>query len=295
MSADDSEFSLLDGRNGVRFVQSAGAAYQPGIDFILAHPDDELILWLRSIPGGDAVGILLACRGVERLKRIHVQTKGLNAIERLSALSALQTFSADDAIAIDFSGMTHLNSLGGVWSDAWTGLDQCADLRVIHVSAFNRRSLEALPNRRGLESLTLIKTTLRSLSGIESSIGLRDLSISYAPSLRDISALVELDSLRRIEFDSCKNVGNFDALGALRGLEYLMFKRCGRIASISFIQRLRDLQGLGLIETKLLDQDLTYCTTHPTLRHLGATSTRGLRPSVREVKLALSERHRKNC
>lgn len=294
MSGDNQGFSLLDGRNGVRFVQPTGVAYQPCIDFILTNPDEKLILWLRSIPGDDAINALLRCRGVEHLKRIHVQTRGLNAIERLSALSALQTFSVDSAVAVDFSGMKHLTAVGGVWSETWTGLDQCAGLRDIHVSAFNRRSLEGLPNRRGLESLTLIKTTLRSLGGIESSTGLRDLSISYAPSLRDISALGKLNSLRSLELESCKKVESHDALGVLQELEYLKFVRCGCIASISFIQGLKALIGLRLIETKLADRDLTHCITHPTLRHLVSTPARGLLPAVHEVELALSVRHGKN-
>lgn len=281
--------NLLEGRDGIRFVRPSKTDYQPCVDFIREARDDKLILWLRSIQEHDAVEMLLRCNGIDDIRRLHIQTKALAGIERLSSLR-LRTFSADDAIAFDFSGMSELESVGGVWSEMWSGLDHCPSIRRVHVSAFKRETLEGLSWLSSVKELTLIQTGLRSLKGVDAASGLRELSISYARLLRNIGSLAGLDGLRRLELESSRKIEDFADIGSIPGLEFLLLKQCGALASISFIERNLHLVGLALIDTKVTDLDLSYCLTHPTLRHFGATGLRGATPSVSEVETSLSAR-----
>ncbi|WP_157956466.1 hypothetical protein [Dyella sp. C11] len=282
--------TLLDGRDGIRFVKPSGSSYQPCVDFIRHSADDKLILWLQAIPDHDAVAMLLSCDGVEHVHRVHVQTRHLEDPSRLSSLHHLRTFGADDAIAMDFRHMARLWALGGVWSEHWQGLEHCTSLRSLHVSAFQRKSFESLPLIEQYEDLTLIQTRVASLRGLEQASKLTHLSISHASALVDISALGSSKSLRRVEFDGCRKIHDFSVIGQLEQLELLSLHRCGTIASLGFIRRNVHLRGLGLIETRPADLDLSPCMDHPTLRHFGATAFRGATPSVRNVEKALEAR-----
>ncbi|WP_114240614.1 leucine-rich repeat domain-containing protein [Dyella sp. C9] len=281
---------LLAGRDGIQFVMPAGDDYQACIDFIRQMASDQLILWLRAMPGRDAVGELLGCSGVEDIRRIHLQTKGLQAPTRLSVLHQLRTLSADSAVAFDFSGMVELEELGGVWSEQWTGLEYCSALRSLHVSAFRRKTLEGLPRLANLASLTLIQTSLVSCQGMEAATELEELSVSYARGLRDITALASLPRLRRVEFESCRNIVQPEVLGSLPALEFLLLKRFGSLPSLSFIEGNKRLHGLALIDSKPADMDLGVCLRHPTLRRLGATGFKGAMPPVAEVERQLEAR-----
>jgi Leucine-rich repeat (LRR) protein len=289
--AEHSGVRLLDGRDGVQFVMPDGAGYQPCVDFIRSSQNSKLVLWLRAEDGGDAIALFLRCVGVDHVQRLHIQTKGLDGFEGLSSLRHLQAIGIDSDIAFDFSQMPQLESVGGVWSEKWTNLDKCGVLKRLRVSAFNRKSLEDVPCAETLEELSLIQTRLQSLKGIEAAGNLQELCISYGPSLLDISGLAFLGRLRKLEIESCKKVKNFEEIGRVAGLETLLLKQCGTLPSISFIAHNTHLIGLGLIDTKLADLDLSYCLKHPTLRRFGATGLRGTKPSVAEVEKTLAARN----
>lgn len=281
----------MDGRDGVQFVMPDGASYQPCVDFIRSSQNGKLILWLRAEEGVDTIALFLRCDGVDQVRRLQIQTKGLDGFERLSSLRHLQTIGIDSEIAFDFGQMSQLESVGGVWSERWKNLHKYGVLKRLRVSAFNRKSLEDVPCTETLEELSLIQTRLQSLKGIEAARNIQELSISYGPSLQDISGLAFLSSLRKLELESCKKVQNFDEIGRVSGLETLLLKQCGTLPSTSFIAHNTHLIGLGLIDTKLADLDLSYCLKHPTLRRFGATGLRGAKPTVAEVEKALAARN----
>jgi len=287
---NNSEVQLMDGRDGLKFVSPTTSGYQPCVDYFKEHRGQKLSLMLRASPGSDAIADLLACTDVDLVERLHVQAKGLVDIQRLSNLTNLKSFTVDVEIRFDFSRLSRLEFVGGVWSAGWVGLEHCKLLRDLHISSLKRENLMSFPGLKALEKLIIITTSLKSLQGVEEAQGLSVLSISNARHLSDIQSVTKLEALRSLEFDSCKKIERIEMLGEVRGLQYLKIFRCGSIPSLSFISRNSSLLGLGIVETKVEDLNLQYCIDHPTLKHFGSLAMKGANPSVREVEGVLARR-----
>ena len=110
--------------------------------------------------------------------------------------------------------------------------------------------LSRLSALTGLESLTLWHQPLTSLEGIQALENLRSLSVSFCPSLSDVSAAFTVQTLRTIAFDRCP-------IGSLQG-----------------VQNLYDLEELSVCSTKISSLAGVEGLTHLTAVRLNGSSVK---------------------
>lgn len=99
------------------------------------------------------------------------------------------------------------------------------------------------------------------------------------------------NTLKELSFDSCKKIESFECIGDLVGLDILLIAECVKIDSISFIREIRNLKVLSIFETKVLDNDLSVCINHQSLRELRSDDRKSYIPRVGEVKEQLARRN----
>lgn len=123
---------------------------------------------------------------------------------------------------------------------------------VLH-SFKSENSLVSLNSMKSLCSLELNLPKILNLKGIDQFTELNKLSIHYASSLSDISALSCSQNIQELFFENCKKIIDFSVIGRLKKLRKLSFGSCGSIESLSFVKDLDFLEHLALVQTKVMD------------------------------------------
>lgn len=142
------------------------------------------------------------------------------------------------------------------------GLEGCDNLKSLTISYYNPKceSLIEIPTLDSLEQLSVIKTKIRSLNGIERFRRLEKFEIYSAPVLNTVSALLGLSgNLLEASFDSCRKVSDFEALGGVRSLKKIILTNSGSIKSLFFVRALDDLEFISFFGTNIVDGDVSHC------------------------------------
>jgi len=193
----------------------------------------------------------------------------------------------------NFSKMRNLKEIGGVWSKYWTNLENCSLLHTFGCSKFSK-PIQSLPNLAKLKNIMLIQPGFSSLDGLEIASCLVDLRLTMARKLENIDALVHCaQTLTKLEIDGCKKIGSYDAIEKLVNLSYLIISNSSDLKSISFIEKMPKLVTLSIFETKLLDNDLSHCVSHPSLIDFRSGNKRTYIPPVPEVEAKLASKESK--
>jgi hypothetical protein len=111
------------------------------------------------------------------------------------------------------------------------------DLRTLAIHGKSRAISRGLPSCCNLRSLELVQVPLSSLANVVIYPSLKELSLQYMGTLRDISAIAELRDLECLEIQNCKKIESLEGvLGEMGKLKCLRLTRCGELDNLSFIE-----------------------------------------------------------
>jgi hypothetical protein len=163
---------------------------------------------------------------------------------------------------VDLNNFPNLDTLNCSFTNRLVGLESCKKLKKLTVSDFKSKTkdLSALPPLNNLEHLSLIKTDITTLQGIERFNSLRKLEIFSASKLETIAALQSLSgSLEEIQLERCKKIIDYEILGKVKSLKKIILSESGEIRSLVFVKELLQLEFISFWGTNVLDGDIKYC------------------------------------
>lgn len=134
--------------------------------------------------------------------------------------------------------------------------DSICDLELWKVPIAFFDKIGEFPN---LTSLTCTQIGCKSLDVLEMLPKLEKININYCTKLTDVSAVAKCPILQEARFQVCKQVTNFDTLSQSQTIRALDMFKCGSVPSIHFIDGMSNLKAIDIVETNVLDGDLTPC------------------------------------
>lgn len=204
----------------------------------------------------------------------------------------LQAFFANDGIngILDFSPYAHLTSVGQVWREGARFPARMERLERMAWTNFRPKSkdISALPQASRLRCLSLVSANISSMAGLEQYDNLSELSVCNAPRLSDLSALRGLSAIHALTFEGCKALANLTDNIRHLPLEELSLIKCDSIPSISFVQQMHKLRRLVLLDTNVVDGDMSILLAHPALKHVAFTKKKHFSHSERDIMNALT-------
>ncbi len=163
---------------------------------------------------------------------------------------------------VDLSSFTKLEMLACKLSNRLIGLESCSNLKSLTVSNYKSKikDLSALPSLNNLEHLSLIKTDITTLQGIERFSNLKKLEMFSASKLETIAALQALsNSIEEIQVEQCKKINDYETLGKVKSLKKIILSESGEIKSLAFVKELPRLEFISFWGTNVLDGNIKYC------------------------------------
>ena len=163
---------------------------------------------------------------------------------------------------INLKKFPDIEMCGITFSDRVKGLESCSKLKSLTLSNYMSKSknLWTLPALDNLEHLSLIKTDIRTLEGIERFGNLKKLEIFSASKLEKIAALQSISNhLEEIQIERCKKIKDYEILGKVKFLKKIILSESGEIKSLAFVKKLSRLELISFWGTNVLDGDIKYC------------------------------------
>jgi len=163
---------------------------------------------------------------------------------------------------VDLSFFPQLEMCGVTFSERLQGLESCSNLKSLTVSNYKSKikDLSALPSLNNLEHLSLIKTDITTLQGIERFSNLKKFEIFGASKLKTIAALQALsNSIEEIQVEQCKKINDYETLGKVKSLKKIILSESGEIKSLAFVKELPRLEFISFWGTNVLDGNIKYC------------------------------------
>lgn len=217
---------------------------------------------------------------------------------KLHPLAALQNLRGlrieTPGTEIDFAWFPLLEVFVGDWHADNVHLQRCRELRQLRAWGFKPKSkdLTELASIVRLEWLTLTKTNLASLAGIESLEDLRTLEIAYAPELKSLLALSSGEvQLRELDISHAKKIASYEPIQKCRWLRSLKLSSCAPLADLNWLTPLQRLEFLSFVETNVESGDLQPLLKLPELRYAGSMDKKYYRPRIDELNKQLDRRH----
>lgn len=137
---------------------------------------------------------------------------------------------------------------------------ELTDLEYLMISENKKLdSLNGVFFSRNLAKIDISQTSIKTLSGIDTSKKMTSVNLSYNRSLKDISDLTKVSkTLKCLTIENCPKIEDFSCLYELTELEHLWL--CGKnvIPSLSFLQKMRKLKTVTF-SMEIADGDLTPC------------------------------------
>ena len=183
---------------------------------------------------------------------------GLGEFHNLTLLGALDN-KRDIIVLNNFPNLVTLNCS---FTDRLKGLENSVKLKRLTISDYKSKvkDLSALPSLNNLEHLSLIKTDITTLQGVERYSNLKKLEIFSASKLETIAALQGLSNiLEEIQIEQCKKIKNYEALGKVKSLTKIILSESGELKSLAFVKELPQLEFISFWGTNVLDGNIKYC------------------------------------
>ena len=127
------------------------------------------------------------------------------------------------------------------------------NLEHLYISDFDEKDLSVISTLTNLKSLSITRSKIKSLKGIEKLINLEYLSLGAVRSLVDISDIVACKKLKRIDFDICWKLQDFSPIGELKEMKILELQDCKSLVSIKFVAQLPKLKRLIALGTTVIN------------------------------------------
>lgn len=187
-----------------------------------------------------------------------VNYDGLGKFNNLTMLGAVD----NKKDIIDLNNFPNLTTLNCCVTDRLKGLENSVKLKRLTISDYKSKTkdLSTLPSLNNLEHLSLIKTDITTLHGVERYKCLKKLEIFSASKLEDIGALQFLsNSLEEIQVEQCKKINEYEILGKVKSLKKIILSESGEIKSLAFVKKLPRLEFISFWGTNVLDGNIKYC------------------------------------
>jgi hypothetical protein len=279
---------IIKGANGYQFVVASIENIDECLSYISDDSSMRSLYLSRKNYSEDLIEVITTHPDRIKIRYLHLMCH-IENIQLFESFEWLEKINfGEENTKFNFGRMSNLKSIGGVWSKYWIGLDRCPLLESFHLSKF-AKSISSIPNLTKIKRIVLIQPRLTSLDGIETARNLVELELTMAKKLERIDALIFCSSnLVRLTIDGCRKIESYDTIEKLVNLSYLIIARSADLKSISFIEKMPKLVTLSIFETKLLDNDLTYCVSHPALIDFRSENKRTYIPTLQEIEVKLT-------
>jgi hypothetical protein len=195
-------------------------------------------------------------------------------------LDFLEDFPGIKALNVTLSGLTSLEPLAsasdslewlavGGWMEpaklSCQPIAQCRKLRSLSLARLPKH-LEAIEALTGLEDLSFLGFTFKSLDVVRPLVNLEQLWIGFG-SVPDIAPIGDLRKLKALEMLRVRKLGNLSPLSAVKSLQYLALGDMKQVDKMPDCSRLQSLRRVYL-DTMNGITDLSGLTKAPKLEDL---------------------------
>lgn len=153
------------------------------------------------------------------------------------------------------------------------------------------KDLDSLPMAPNLKDLDLLRSCIKTLSGIEKYPNLEKLVITLGKYLTTIGDLTHCPFLKVLELEGCKNIDDLqETLSKCHRLERLVLMKVSDLENIRFIEHLPNLKWLNLMDTNVIDGDMSPLLNHPSLEYVVFTSKKHFSHTEAQIRALLQAR-----
>jgi Leucine-rich repeat (LRR) protein len=219
---------------------------------------------ITSVEINDSLGFQMGnlsflsdCTQVERISIVCLKKIDLTSIHHLTNLRVLNT-TQDYGQVIDIGKFPQLRKCQLFWNSKLSNLQNAHLLEELILHNYKGDTFQGVVNSPFLKKLSLIKSTLLSLKGVEKFKELSTLELTYLNKLVSVEALAGLPNLKRLDIENCPNVKTLDALSGVSNLEFLGMHDCKKIESLKPLMILKRLSTIYISgNTDVVDGDMS--------------------------------------
>lgn len=218
----------------------------------------------------DSIVFVANCPSLEHLRiRPPINFNGLFDFSPLYAMPRILSLSVQNKYGprneylstIDFSkinGLVDLFVSVNQGTINYGNIDTLKSLRIVGYKD-KQRNLSGMFCSKELDTLSIMKSNIISLDGIEVSNKMQCLYLYHNKSLLDIGALKKVKhTLRALRIENCPQIQDFSVLSELNHLEFLELTGGNSIADIRFIREMSSLKTF-IFSMNVQDGDLSPC------------------------------------
>ncbi len=230
----------------------------------------------------------------ENVTKVHVMLPGVKI--DLSPLNkhahTLTEYMCNDGVnaLIDCDRFFLLQSISQPWSSQIKFDDHKPSLRRMFFEGYRakEKNLGELPDAPNLRELGLLRSDIRDLSGIHKYPRLEKIFVTGARGLTSVADLSGCRDLNEIELDGCKQVHDLlETLDGCGGLEKLVLMKVSDLGNIQFIERMPNLKWLNMMDTNVIDGDMSFLLRHPSLEYAVFASKKHFSHTEAQVRSVL--------
>jgi hypothetical protein len=257
----DNGLKLLPSSDGIDSFLFDSSKIELSIDYVKTNNIKRVMLNpFHGFAANDLKSIMPIKNIVEELI-IGTEKLNYNGLEEFHNLKLLGVPDNKKDI-VDLNNYPYLVTLNCSITNRLIGLENCIRLKKLTISDYKTetKDLSALPPLNNLEHLSLIKTDITTMQGIERFSNLKILEIFSASKLETIAPLQALsNSLKEIQVEQCKKIKDFEILGKVQSLKKIILSESGEIKSLAFVEELPQLEFISFWGTNVLDGNIKYC------------------------------------
>ncbi|ALV07083.1 hypothetical protein [Roseateles depolymerans] len=238
-------------------------------------------------PGLDRLDALDDFSGVTRLHVMLDHRVDVSPLKKHA--STLVAYLCNDELnpLVDASEFRSLQSLSQPW-DARLDLGEGPSaLRRLFLDRYApaAKDLSALPAAPQLQELGLLRSSVTSLAHVGRFPELQKLRLTMSRSLVSVNELSVCRGLKDLEIDGAKKIQDLDTtLPDCTGLEKLVLMKVADLRDLGFVAKMPDLRWLNLMDTSVVDGDMTPLIEHPRLEYVVFTSKKHFSHTEAQVR-----------
>lgn len=230
----------------------------------------------------------------ENIEKIHIMLNhkvDVSPLER-HANTLIEYFCNDDFNPIvNCEKYLKLRSLGQIWNQKMTFASSHPQLHRLSLFKYcpkSNKDIDELPVAPNLKVLALLRSCIKTLDRIDKYGHLEKLVITFGKYLTAVGSLAHCHHLKIFELDGCKNINDLqETLSKCSRLERLVLMKVSALENIQFVERMPNLKWLNLMDTNVVDGDMSPLLRHPSLEYAVFTSKKHFSHTEAQVRAAL--------
>jgi hypothetical protein len=270
--------------DGSRFVLLEGPPNKIVRDYLLSSPECSVLVRAKGHSLRDILPDDIIAKIVALYVQIDLDRNSAELIGRMVRLRWL--LLSCNPVELDFGKLPQLQELRAAWHPKWAETLAASSLKTLASSRLpsSYKDLEIFSKMQHLEQLEIVQCQIESLSGVEKIPRLSVLSVSYAPKLRDISALNSAKVLlETVRLENCQKIESYAPLGQVRSLRKIVLTKCSPIPSLEIFSGLEKLKFISFVNTIVLDNNMRLLLQLPSLEYAGFLHRRGYNMKSEDV------------